>query len=80
MTKETFEITSNGVPYSGLNCTGQLQAGLELISFLKAHLKIEVPVIIDNGERYTDLDMNSIPGQKIVAMAKRGSQLKLEVQ
>ena len=80
VTKETFEITSNGVPYSGLNCTGQLQAGLELISFLKAHLKIEVPVIIDNGERYTDLDMNSIPGQKIVAMAKRGSQLKLEVQ
>jgi len=77
--KETFEITRDGVPYSDLNTASQFEAGLELISFLKSALDIECPVIVDNGERYTDVDFGDIKGQVIIAAAKKGAALKLEV-
>ena len=77
--KETFEITRDGVPYSDLNTASQFEAGLELISFLKSALDIECPVIVDNGERYTDVDFGDIKGQVIIAVAKKGAALKLEV-
>jgi len=80
VTKDTFEITSQGVPYSELNTAGQLEAGLELTTFLKEKMDITTPIFIDNGERYTDVNFGDLPGQIIVAEAKKGSKLKLEVK
>jgi len=75
--KETFEITSNGVPYSGLNKTGKLAASLELMEFLKSALHVESPVIIDDIENYPDLDLSTISGQLIVAYAKKRYPLQV---
>ena len=75
--KETFEITSKGVPYSGLNKTGKILASLELLEFLKSSLKIESPVIIDDIENYPDLDLSTISGQLIVAYAKKSHPLEV---
>jgi len=75
--KETFEITLNGVPYSGLNKTGKLIASLELMDFLKNSLKVESPVIIDDIENYPDLDLKTIKGQLIVAFAKKRYPLQV---
>lgn len=75
--RETFEITSNGVPYSGLNKTGRLSASLELMEFLKGSLGVESPVIIDDVENYPDLDLSTIGGQLIVAFAKARHPLQV---
>ena len=76
--KECFEITRNGTPYSNLNSTGQLMAGIELMEFLKSRMDIEAPVLMDNAERYTDFDFTEIPSQVIAAKAVRGKKLGLE--
>jgi len=73
--KETFEILKNGVPFAELNTTGQLEAGLELTDFIKGKLNIVCPVLIDNGERYTDVRYGSIKGQLIVGYALKGLDL-----
>lgn len=75
--KETFEILKNGVPYSELNTAGQLEAGLELTGFLKRQLGVEAPTLIDNGERYTDVDFSQVDGQLICAIAVKDSPLTI---
>lgn len=75
--KETFEITSNGVPYSGLNKTCRLASSLELMKFLKSSLQVESPVIIDDVENYPDHDLSTISGQLIVAFAKKRHPLQV---
>jgi len=76
--KETFEILKDGVPFAELNTAGQLQAGLELTDFIKGKLDILCPVLIDNGERFTDIDLQKINGQLIATKAAKG--LPLEVK
>jgi len=76
--KETFEILKDGVPFVELNTAGQLQAGLELTDFIKGKLDILCPVLIDNGERFTDIDLQKINGQLIATKAAKG--LPLEVK
>ncbi|MFA7087452.1 MAG: AAA family ATPase [Aliarcobacter sp.] len=73
--KETFEILKDGVPFVELNTAGQLEAGLELAGFIKSKLDIDCPVLIDNGERFTDLDLLKIKGQLIATKAVKGSPL-----
>ena len=75
--KETFEILKDGVPYSELNTAGKLEAGLELTGFLKDQLNIDCPTLIDNGERYTDVDLSQIKGQIIIATARKGAKLQV---
>lgn len=75
--KETFEILKGGVPYSELNTAGQLEAGLELSNFLKENLNIVCPVLIDNGERYTDVDLSKLDGQLICAVATKAQSLEI---
>jgi DNA repair exonuclease SbcCD ATPase subunit len=75
--KETFEILKNGVPYSELNTAGKLEAGLELTGFLKDQLHIDCPTLIDNGERYTDVNLSQIKGQIIIATAREGAELQV---
>lgn len=75
--KETFEILKDGVPYSDLNTAGQLEAGLELTGFLKRQLGVECPTLLDNGERYTDVDLTQIDGQLICAVAVKGEKLQV---
>lgn len=75
--KETFEILKDGVPYSELNTAGQLLAGLELSNFLKKKLNVSCPVLIDNGERYTDVDLSKLDGQLICAVATKGQKLEI---
>ena len=75
--KETFEILKDGVPFVELNTAGQLEAGLELAGFIKSKLDIDCPVLIDNGERFTDLDLLKIKGQLIATKAVKGSPLEV---
>lgn len=74
--KETFEIVKNGIPYRELNTAGQLEASIELTQFLKKNLNVSCPLIIDNGERYTDVELNYIEDQIIIAIAKKGERLR----
>lgn len=76
--KDTFEITAHGVPFSELNTAGKLQAGLELSEFFKKQFDISCPVLIDNGERYTDVDFDKITGQLIIATAEAGADLHVQ--
>jgi len=73
--KETFEILKDGVPFAELNTAGQLEAGLELAGFIKSKLDIDCPVLVDNGERFTDLSLEKIKGQLIATKAVKGSPL-----
>ena len=75
--KETFEILKNGVPYSELNTAGKLEAGLELTEFLKEKLGISCPILIDNGERYTDVDFSALKGQLIIGLAVKDAELSV---
>lgn len=76
--KETFEITRNGVPYSDVNATGKLTAGLELLNFLKKSMKINIPIIIDNFERYPSIDIDNLgKSQAILVVASKGKADKL---
>lgn len=75
--KETFEIMMNGVPYAELNTAGQLEAGLELVGFIKERLDVTCPVLIDNGERFTDLNLKKIKGQLIVTKAVKAAELSV---
>lgn len=75
--KETFEILKDGVPFAELNTAGQLEAGLELAGFIKSKLDIDCPVLVDNGERFTDLSLEKIKGQLIATKAVKGSALEV---
>lgn len=76
--KDTFEITANGVPYSELNTAGKLQASLELSEFFKKQFDISCPILIDNGERYTDISFADIEGQLIIALAETAAKLHVQ--
>ena len=76
--KDTFEITANGVPFSELNTAGKLQAGLELSEFFKKQFDISCPILIDNGERYTDISFADIEGQLIIALAETAAKLHVQ--
>lgn len=78
--KETFEVLKNGIPYRELNTAGQLEASLELTSFLKSKLGVKCPLLIDNGERYTDVEFSKLKDQMIIAIAVKGLGLGLEVK
>jgi len=75
--KETFEILKDGVPFVELNTAGQLEAGLELAGFIKSKLDIDCPVLVDNGERFTDLSLEKIKGQLIATKAVKGAALEV---
>lgn len=74
--KDCFSVYRNGIPYEALNTAGQLLCGLELSAFLKSGLGIECPLLIDNGERYVDVDLSKC-GQVVVAKALVGEPLKI---
>jgi len=74
--KDCFSVYRNGIPYEALNTAGQLLCGLELSAFLKGGLGIECPLLVDNGERYVDVDLSKY-GQVIVAKALVGEPLKV---
>ena len=50
---ETFEITSDGVPYTSVNTGDKTTAGLELIDLISNTLDVDFPVIVDNFEGIT---------------------------
>ena len=74
--KETFEIMRAGIPYKELNTAGQLEASLELTQFLKKSLGVRCPMLIDNGERYTDVNFGKVDDQIITAEAVKGQKLE----
>lgn len=76
-TKECFEVSRDGVPFASLNTASQLEVGLELISFLKDGMGVKSPVLIDNGERYTDVAFKKIGGQVIIAKAIAEKELAI---
>jgi DNA repair exonuclease SbcCD ATPase subunit len=76
--KETFEVTRAGVPYDELNSTGKIMAGLELLNFLKKSMKIDIPIVIDNFERYPSIDIDTLgDSQLFLVVASEGKADKL---
>ncbi len=53
--KEIFTITRNGIKYNLLNWANQINAGIELITFLQAQKNINLPIFIDNAEAVNQL-------------------------
>jgi hypothetical protein len=78
-TRDCFEISRDGVPYSDLNRTGKLAAGLEFLKYFRKQEAsngiFNIPVIIDNFESYPSLDLSLLEGvQTIVTKVVKGQK------
>lgn len=74
---ETFEITRDGVPYDDLNTAKKLEACIELTDFVRDRKQKDIPIIIDNGESYTDVDLSAIKPQILIAIATKNAKLSV---
>lgn len=74
--KDTFMITLDGVPYTELNSAGKLQAGMELTQYIANKKELELPMVIDNFERYPDVELPE-ELQIIACTARMGEVLNL---
>lgn len=72
---ERVEATVDGVPYSGLNHAGQINAGLDIIQAICKHEGITAPVFIDNAEAVNTL--MSIPSQMVRLIVSHDPTLKV---
>jgi hypothetical protein len=53
-------------------------AGLELLNFLKKSMKIDIPIVIDNFERYPSIDIDTLgDSQLFLVVASEGKADKL---
>lgn len=53
--KPTCEMTMSGVPYSGLNSAGKIQAGLDVIEALSELYDVSAPIWLDNRESVVEI-------------------------
>ncbi len=61
--KECCDVTVGGVPYESLNTASQINAGLDVIDALAAHLNFAPPIFVDRCESVTDVRLTA--GQQI---------------
>lgn len=62
--KPTCEPTLHGVPYSSLSKGERLKAALDIFIALQNHFAVELPLIIDDAEAYTQNSFVELPNQK----------------
>ena len=72
------ECMVNGVPYSDVNTSGKIQAGIDIINALTDHYKINAPVFIDNRESIVRLP--ECKSQIINLIVKEGQKLTVETE
>lgn len=75
---ECCECMVNGVPYSDVNTSGKIQAGIDIINALTDHYKINAPVFIDNRESIVKLP--ECKSQIINLIVKEGQKLTVETE
>lgn len=62
--RPTCEATLNGVPYSALSKGERLKAALDIFRTLQSLFGVELPLIIDDAESYTQNSWVDLPNQK----------------
>lgn len=63
-TRETCEAMIDGVPYSALSKGERLKAALDIFRALQKHYGVELPLILDDAESYTQNSFVDLPNQK----------------
>ena len=77
---ECCEPTIDGVPVGiGLNKGAEMTAALDIVNTLSKHYEMNLPVIVDNCESYTDASMINVDSQLIRLIVKAG-QKELDIQ
>lgn len=62
--RDTCEVMLDGVPYSALSKGEKLKAALDIFKALQKHYGVEMPLIIDDAESYTQNSFVELPNQK----------------
>ena len=62
--RDTCEVMLDGVPYSALSKGEKLKAALDIFKALQKHYGVEMPLIIDDAESYTQNSFVDLPNQK----------------
>lgn len=76
--RNTCEATLNNVPYGGLSKGEKLKAALDILQTFQNYYGVELPLIIDDAESYTQNSLIDIPNQKILLKVAEGQELKIE--
>lgn len=79
-TRETCELTVNGVPYSDLNASDKTIAGLKVISALQKLYGVSAFVFVDNAEGINDFRLPKMENQMILLKVTDDEVLKVEVE
>lgn len=75
---ETCECTVNGVPYSSLNRSTQLVAGLDIINTLMDVYKVKCPIFLDNAECINSFNIPKMDTQFIGLYVSDDKELVIE--
>lgn len=78
--KETCELTVNGVPYSDLNSSDRILAGLNVIKALQRLYNTEAFIFIDNAESINDDRIPKMPNQMVLLKVSEDPKLRIEVE
>lgn len=76
--RNTCEATLNNVPYGRLSKGEKLKAALDILQTFQNYYGVELPLIIDDAESYTQNSLIDIPNQKILLKVAEGQELKIE--
>lgn len=77
--KEMCECTVGGVPYSSLNSSHKIIAGLDIISSLSALYGVSAPIFIDNAEALNDFNIPEMDCQMALLKVSDDAELRIEV-
>lgn len=76
--KDCCECTVNGVPYSTLNSSHRIVAGLDIIRSLSEMYCVSCPIFVDNAESLNEFNVPDMDAQLILLTVSEDKQLKVE--
>ena len=65
------------VPYDSLNTASKIRSDIEISDVLMKHNDLKIPILLDNGERITDIP--KVDTQMIVLSVSKDNELKVEL-
>jgi chromosome segregation ATPase len=65
------------VPYDSLNTASKIRSDIEISDALMKHNGLKIPILLDNGERITDIP--NVDTQMIVLSVSKDDELKIEL-
>lgn len=65
------------VPYDSLNTASKIRSDIEISDVLMKHNSLKIPILLDNGERITDIP--KVDTQMIVLSVSKDNELKVEL-